>query len=192
MNIIVYCGASPGNESTFEENAVELGQWIVDHNHSLVYGGGNVGLMGTIANTVLKNKGEVIGVMPKFLADREIAHPDLTELVIVDNMSERKNKILSIGDVCVALPGGPGTLEEISEVISWARIGQNERPCILFNKSGYYDLLESFFDNMVDKGFLSATDRQNILFTKTTDDMEAFILSHKPSEIRQYAKQNHH
>lgn len=188
MKIIVYCGASTGNDKVFNDNAIELGKWIAQNNHSLVYGGGNVGLMGTIANTVLENDGEVIGVMPKFLADREISHPGLTELVIVDNMSERKNKILSMGDVCVALPGGPGTLEEIAEVISWSRIGQNNRPCILYNKSGYYDLLAGFFDNMVDKGFLTDYDRNNITFADSLEKLEKSIIEFKPRSIREYEK----
>ncbi|WP_414046698.1 TIGR00730 family Rossman fold protein [Macrococcus equi] len=186
MKIIVYCGASTGNETVFNDNAIELGKWIAENNHALVYGGGHVGLMGTIANTVLENGGEVIGVMPKFLADREISHPGLTELVIVDNMSERKNKILSLGDVCVALPGGPGTLEEIAEVISWSRIGQNDRPCILYNKSGYYDLLAGFFDNMVDKGFLTADDRERIAFVDSIEQIESVITNYRPAEIRKY------
>jgi len=186
LNIIVYCGASKGNETQFDDNAVELGKWIVDNNHSLIYGGGNVGLMGTIANTVLENGGEVIGVMPKFLADREISHPGLSELIIVENMSERKNKMLSIGDACVALPGGPGTLEEISEVISWSRIGENDRPCILYNKSGYYNKLASFFDEMVNKGFLTESDRNNIAFLDSIDNLEKVIREYKPVEIRRY------
>ncbi|WP_414043420.1 TIGR00730 family Rossman fold protein [Macrococcus sp. EM39E] len=188
MNIIVYCGASTGNESQYNDNAIELGKWIAEKNHTLVYGGGNVGLMATIANTVLEFGGKVIGVMPKFLADREISHPGLTELIIVENMSERKNKILSVGDVCVALPGGPGTLEEIAEVISWARIGQNDRPCILYNKSGYYDLLSAFFDNMVEKGFLTEVDRERIAFANSIENMEQVIKEYKPASIREYKK----
>lgn len=186
MNIIVYCGASSGNESQYDDNAIELGKWIAKKNYTLVYGGGNIGLMGTIANTVLEFGGNVIGVMPKFLADREISHPGLTEFIIVENMSERKNKILSIGDVCVALPGGPGTLEEIAEVISWSRIGQNNRPCILYNKSGYYDLLAGFFDNMVEKGFLTVADRERIAFAESLEHMEQVIVDFKPSGVREY------
>ncbi|WP_414052740.1 TIGR00730 family Rossman fold protein [Macrococcus animalis] len=186
MNIIVYCGASTGNESQYNDNAIELGKWIAEKNHTLVYGGGNVGLMATIANTVLEFGGKVIGVMPKFLADREISHPGLTELIIVENMSVRKNKILSIGDVCVALPGGPGTLEEIAEVISWSRIGQNDRPCILYNKSGYYDLLSAFFDNMVEKGFLTEVDRERIAFANSIEHLEREIVDYKPAGVRLY------
>ncbi|UBH22667.1 TIGR00730 family Rossman fold protein [Macrococcus armenti] len=186
MRIIVYCGASEGNQPIYLDNAKQLGEWIANNGHSLVYGGGNVGLMGEVANTVLANDGRVVGVIPKFLADREIAHEGLTDLIVVDNMSERKNKILEVGDVCIALPGGPGTLEEISEVISWARIGQNDRPCIVYNESGYYDLLEAFFDNMVAQGFLSQDDRDNVYFVKNVDALDEVIKNHKKPEIRVY------
>lgn len=188
MRIIVYCGASEGNAPVYLENARTLGKWIADNRHSLVYGGGNVGLMGEVANTVLKYDGRVVGVIPKFLADREIAHNGLTDLIVVDNMSERKNKILEVGDVCIALPGGPGTLEEISEVVSWSRIGQNDRPCILYNESGYYDLLEAFYDNMVDKGFLTQADRDNVYFVKSVEALNEVIDNYSRPAIRIYKK----
>lgn len=113
MNIIVYCGASKGNKKEYENSAIQLGEWIAKNNHTLVFGGGNAGLMGTIANTVIHNNGKTIGVMPTFLQQRELAHDKLDELIIVESMSERKKVILEKGDVCIALPGGPGTLEEI-------------------------------------------------------------------------------
>lgn len=175
MNIIVYCGASLGNKEIYKENAMEIGQWIADHQHGLVYGGGKVGLMGVVADTVLDNGGSVIGVIPEFLAAREISHPGVNDLIIVENMAVRKNKLLSSGDVCIALPGGPGTLEEISEVISWARIGQNDRPCIFYNASGYYDLMAQFFDHMVAEGFLSAHDRKMVYFVKHISELDAVI-----------------
>lgn len=186
MNIIVYCGASTGNDNIYKENAVEVGEWIAAEGHGLVYGGGKVGLMGILADTVLDNGGEVIGVMPEFLNAREISHPRLTDLLIVENMSIRKNELLTKGDVCVALPGGPGTLEEISEVISWARIGQNDRPCIFYNSSGYYDLLEQFFYQMVATGFLTTEDREMIYFVKDTTALEQAIKHYKKPAVRKY------
>ena len=119
MNIIVYCGASKGNQEEYENSAIQLGEWIAKNNHTLIFGGGNAGLMGTLANTVIHNNGKTIGVMPTFLQQRELAHDKLDELIIVESMSERKEIILEKGDVCIALPGGPGTLEEITEVVSW-------------------------------------------------------------------------
>ena len=119
MNVTVYCGATTGNNPEYEKNAVELGKWIAENNHTLVYGGGKAGLMGIIADTVLQLGGEAIGVIPTFLKDRELAHTYLNELIVVNTMSERKDKMFSLGDIYIALPGGAGTLEEITDVISW-------------------------------------------------------------------------
>ena len=118
MNIAVYCAASQSNDSTFDERTEELGNWIAKNNHTLVYGGGNTGLMGVVASAVMQTGGEVIGVMPQFFVEREIAKKDITKLHIVETMSERKNKMIELSEVYIALPGGPGTLEEIAEVVS--------------------------------------------------------------------------
>ena len=135
--------------------------------------------MGVIADTVLENSGEVIGIMPQFLVDREISHKGITEFVIVDDMSERKTQLVDLGDAFIALPGGPGTLEEISQVISWVRVGKKDAPCILMNVNGYYDFLEQYFDKMVEDGFLTKEDRKRTLFTDSIDEMEEFIVNYK-------------
>lgn len=175
MKITVFCGANNGKSELYIKNATELGEWIADNNHTLVYGGGKVGLMGVIADTVLKNNGEVIGIMPQFLVDREISHTGITEFIIVDDMSVRKDKLIDLGDVFIALPGGPGTLEEISQVISWVRVGKKDAPCILMNVEGYYDFLEQYFDKMVEEGFLTREDRVRTLFADSVDEMQEFI-----------------
>lgn len=175
MKITVFCGANNGKSELYIKNATELGEWIADNNHTLVYGGGKVGLMGVIADTVLKNNGEVIGIMPQFLVDREISHTGITEFIIVDDMSVRKDKLVDLGDVFIALPGGPGTLEEISQVISWVRVGKKDAPCILMNVEGYYDFLEQYFDKMVEEGFLTREDRVRTLFADSVDEMQEFI-----------------
>lgn len=179
MKITVFCGANNGKSELYKENAIELGKWIANKNHTLVYGGGKIGLMGVIADTVLENNGEVIGIMPQFLVDREISHTGITEFIIVDDMSVRKEKLVNLGDVFVALPGGPGTLEEISQVISWVRVGKKDAPCILMNVNGYYDFLEQYFDKMVAEGFLTIEDRKNTLFTDNIEEMERFIFNYK-------------
>ena len=179
MKITVFCGANNGRNEAYKENAIELGKWIADNNYTLVYGGGRVGLMGIIADTVLENNSEVIGIMPQFLVDREISHTGITEFIIVDDMSVRKEKLVNLGDVFVALPGGPGTLEEISQVISWVRVGKKDAPCILMNVNGYYDFLEQYFDKMVEEGFLTNEDRQRTLFTASIKEMEEFIANYK-------------
>ena len=179
MRITVFCGANNGKSELYIKNATELGEWIADNNHTLVYGGGKIGLMGVIADTVLENRGEVIGIMPQFLVDREISHTGITEFIIVDDMSVRKAKLIDLGDVFIALPGGPGTLEEISQVISWVRVGKKDAPCILMNVDGYYDFLEQYFDKMVEEGFLTIEDRKNTLFTDNIEEMERFIFNYK-------------
>ena len=179
MRITVFCGANKGKSELYKENAIELGKWIANKNHTLVYGGGKIGLMGVIADTVLENNGEVIGIMPQFLVDREISHDSISEMIVVDDMSERKTRLVDLGDVFIALPGGPGTLEEISQVISWVRVGKKDAPCILMNVNGYYDFLEQYFDKMVEEGFLTNEDRQRTLFTASIKEMEELIANYK-------------
>ncbi|GGP08091.1 LOG family protein [Oceanobacillus neutriphilus] len=186
MNIAVYCGASLGSNQAYQDAAREVGKWIAEKNNTLVYGGGKAGLMGVVADEVLANNGEVIGIIPDFLVERELSHPNLTTLEIVDSMSVRKNRMIALGDCYIALPGGPGTLEEIAEVISWARVGQNQNPCILFNQNGYYDSLARFYDEMVENGFLSEQDRERILFSDSVKEIEVFISSYTPPELRKY------
>lgn len=186
MKVTVYCGASLGHKDIYQTKARELGQWLAHNGHDLVYGGGKIGLMGLIADTVLANGGYAIGVIPSFLRDREIAHSDINELIVVDDMPSRKAKMVELGDTFIALPGGPGTLEEITEVISWSRIGQNDGPCILYNVSGYFDRLQDQYDDMVREGFLSQADRDKILFSDNLVEIEEFIKTYQAPKIRKY------
>ncbi len=186
MNITVYCGANLGTQQIYKETAFKLGKWIANNHHNLVYGGGNVGLMGVIADSVLEENGKVTGIMPTFLKERELAHESLTEFIVVNTMTERKSKMIELGDCYIALPGGLGTLEEISEVVSWSRIGQNNNPCIFLNVDGYYNNLQKFYDNMADEGFLNTDYKDNILFTDDFDEISRFIKSYKAPELRTY------
>lgn len=186
MKITVYCGASEGKQAVYREKTIELAKWMTSKQHYLVYGGGKVGLMGILADTILAKGGQVIGIMPTFLKEREIAHPNLTELIVVPDMPTRKSQMIALGDAFIALPGGPGTLEEITEVISWSRIGQNDGPCILYNVNGYFDHLKQQYDRMVEEGFLSQVDRDKILFSDDLDDIEDFIRTYQAPEVRQY------
>lgn len=186
MNIIVYCGANVGNDPQFRQAASDLGTWIGKNGHGLVYGGGKAGLMGVVADAVLAAGGEAIGVIPLFLENRELAHNGLTDLITVETMDQRKIKMLELGDVCIALPGGAGTLEEIAEAVSWSRIGKNDNPCIFYDQSGYYHHLQAFYDEMVSRDFLSAADREKILFSNSLIDIEAFISSYTPPTLRKY------
>ncbi|EOH98267.1 decarboxylase [Enterococcus haemoperoxidus ATCC BAA-382] len=182
----VYCGASVGNKAIYQEQTKKLGQWMHDNEYDLVYGGGNVGLMGSLADTVIENGGKAIGVMPTFLLERELAHQNITEMHIVNDMHERKRKMIDLADCYLALPGGPGTLEEISEVVSWGRVGEHQNPCIFFNVDGYYDLLAEFFDKMVADGFLTKEDRDKIFFSDDLAEIQQFIEAFTPPAIRQY------
>ena len=142
--------------------------------------------MGVLADAVLENGGQVIGVIPTFLKDRELAHPGLTELHVVETMSERKRKMFELSQAFVALPGGPGTLEEITEMISWSRIGQNPNPCAFYDVNNFYRATRALYDNMVENEFLTQADREKIGFAQTTIELEAFIQAYEPPVIRQY------
>lgn len=182
----VYCGASLGNKTIYQEQTKELGQWMSQNGYDLVYGGGNVGLMGILADTVIEKGGKVIGIMPSFLLERELAHQHITEMHEVRDMHERKRKMIDLADCYLALPGGPGTLEEISEVVSWGRVGEHQNPCIFFNVDGYYDLLADFFDKMVADGFLTQTDREKVFFSDSLEEIQQFIDTYTPPTIRKY------
>lgn len=159
MRIAVYCGSNTGNDPVFARDATLLARELVDQGHGVVYGGGNIGLMGVVADTVLAAGGEVIGVMPSHLTQREIAHQGITELYETTSMHERKAKMIELSDGFVALPGGVGTLEELSEVLSWARIGLHSKPMAVLNTGGYYEPLLSFLDTMVVHGFINQKER---------------------------------
>ncbi|WP_109077574.1 TIGR00730 family Rossman fold protein [Aggregatibacter kilianii] len=186
MNITVYCGAAIGYIEAYRQATVRLGEWIAGNQHTLVYGGGKAGLMGVLADAVLSNGGMVIGVIPEFLQARELAHLGCTEIIIVDSMATRKAKMLALADACIALPGGPGTLEEICEVYSWARIGQNPHPCILFNQNGFYEPLKMMYQSMVTAGFLTQPHFDKLLFSDDLVEIEHFIKTYQVPEIRTY------
>jgi len=146
--VAVYCGSCMGGRAEYRRAAEELGHLLVSRNIGLVYGGGNVGLMGAIAKTVLEDGGEAIGVIPRFLEEEEIVNRDLTELFVVDTMHQRKMKMAELAEGFIALPGGFGTLEEWFEMLTWAQIGHHHKPVALLNVCGYFDpLLE-----MIDRG----------------------------------------
>lgn len=164
-----------GKNPIYKEKSLELADWMAQNDHDLVFGGGKVGLMGAVADSMIAHGRETIGVIPTFLKDREIAHPGLTQLIVVEDMDQRKAKMMELSQAFIALPGGPGTLEEISEVISWVRVGQCHGPCILYNVNGYYDALESLFNHMVQEGFLTKEDRDRTLFSDDIEEITHFI-----------------
>ncbi|MFL9925668.1 TIGR00730 family Rossman fold protein [Herbaspirillum lusitanum] len=155
-SICVYCGSSPGATPAYAEAARRLAQEMVKDNIALVYGGGNVGLMGIIASEVMKLGGEATGVIPKALLDKELGHNGLTRLHIVKDMHERKAMMAELSDGFVAMPGGMGTLEELFEVLTWAQLGFHYKPIALLNVDGFYNNLIAFVDHLVSQRFVSA------------------------------------
>ena len=171
MNITVYCGSRFGEKSVYKDRAIELGHWIAVNGHSLVYGGGNVGLMGTVANTVLKGGAMVYGIIPDFLMEQEKGHDGLYILEVVKSMPERKTRMINLGDAFIALPGGPGTLEEISEIISLRRLNRVDKPCIVYNIDGFYEPLRNLISEMVAAGFLPSEDSSKLVFAESLVDI---------------------
>ena len=163
QSICVFCGSSTGSDSAYTEAARSLGTTLAEADIRLVFGGGHVGLMGEISNAALAAGGDVIGVIPKFLVERELAHEALTDLRIVRSMHERKALMSDLAEAFIALPGGAGTLEEFFEVLTWAQLGEHNKPCGLLNVAGYYDPLLTVFDRMVEAGFLSESNRALLL-----------------------------
>lgn len=153
-SIAIFCGSSSGADPVYVESAKKMAAAIVDRDLRLVYGAGSVGLMGTVADEVLRLGGEVLGVIPQFLVDMEVGHTNLTELVVTETMHERKQVMAEASDGFIAMPGGIGTLEEIIEVFTWTQLGIHNKHCGLYNVQGYYDHLSALLGHMVEERFL--------------------------------------
>lgn len=179
-SICVFCGSRPGTDPAYAEAAGSLGRTLAQRGITLVYGGGHIGLMGVVADAALEAGGEVIGVMPKALVEREIAHHTLTKLRVVGSMHERKALMAGLSDGFIALPGGTGTLEEFFEILTWAQLGEHQKPCGLLNTSGYYDPLLKVFDHMMEKGFVSAEHRKLVLVESVPAAMLSAFARHSP------------
>ena len=160
--ICVFCGSSKGDREAYPQAAAEFGSLLAAHRVGLVYGGASIGLMGAVADAVLQADGDVTGVIPQSLVDKEIAHSGLTQMHIVDTMHERKALMAKLSDAFVALPGGVGTLEELFEMWTWVQIGLHDKPCVLLNVAGYYDELICFLDKMTDSGYLKSSSRSQL------------------------------
>ena len=175
MNITVYLGSAAGNDPKYVKEVIKLGTWIGASGHRLIYGGSRIGLMGELAEAVLQAGGEVIGIEPGFFVRSCLQHDGITELIVTETMAERKAKLIEHGDAYIAFPGGTGTLEEISEVMSQVRLGHNDSPCIILNLDGYYEPLRQMLDTMVEEGFLDAESRNKFLFVADTSGLEEVL-----------------
>lgn len=175
MNITVYLGAFEGNEPSLAEEVKKLGTWIGESGNSLVYGGSKSGLMGKIAESVLEAGGDVTGVEPQFFVDSELQYDEITELIVTENMEERKAKMIELGDAFIAFPGGTGTLEEIAEVISKVSLKQLDAPCILYNLNSYYDSLKELLEHMIKMGLSSKERQEGIYFVENLEQIKDIL-----------------
>jgi uncharacterized protein (TIGR00730 family) len=171
----IFCGANTGNGERYIEIAAQTARRVVEEGFGIVYGGGRVGLMGVIADEALKAGGEVIGVIPEALASREIAHAGLTQLHVVSTMHERKALMADLSDGFIAIPGGYGTMDEFSEMVTWTQLRIHAKPVALLNSDGYYDELLSLFDKMVREGFVNVTNRGIVRSARTIDELLALM-----------------
>ncbi|HLJ56004.1 MAG TPA: TIGR00730 family Rossman fold protein [Chthonomonadaceae bacterium] len=180
-SVCVFCGSSPGAQPAYLDAARAVGTLLADRGHTLVYGGGRVGLMGAVADAALAAGGRVIGVIPASLAAKEVAHGGLSELRVVGSMHERKAQMVDLSDCFLALPGGFGTLEELFEVVTWAQIGIHRKPCGLLSVGGYFDLLLDFADHALDQRFVRPEHR-SLLLTDTDAAvlLDRMALFHSP------------
>ncbi|MBV8255332.1 MAG: TIGR00730 family Rossman fold protein [Chitinophaga sp.] len=180
--IAIYCGSSMGNDNIFREQAMLLGATLAQKGIGLVYGGARVGLMGAVADGALSEGGEVIGVLPHFLQQKELAHVGLTELILTDTMHERKAKMNELCDGAIALPGGFGTMEELYEMLTWGQLGLHNKPVGLLNTNGFYDALISLSVNMSANGFLSDANREMLLHSADIHLLLEKMQQYKPLE----------
>ncbi|MFD1136618.1 TIGR00730 family Rossman fold protein [Paenibacillus urinalis] len=185
-SIAVFCGSNEGSSSIYKESAAQLGKVLAEQQVTLIYGGSNVGLMGAVADAVLEHGGRVIGVLPHFLQAREIAHKGLTELIMVDSMHERKAKMAELADGFIALPGGPGTMEEYFEIFTWGQLGLHQKPCGLLNINGYFNSLVSMFDVMEREQFMQPKYRSMVLTDHTSEGLLQQFADYTAPSVKTY------
>lgn len=180
MKIAVFCGSSRGNDERFAGAASEFGAYMASQGLDLVFGGGKVGLMGVVADAVLAGGGEVYGVIPESLRDRELAHKGLTRLDVVTSMHERKALMADMADAFVALPGGPGTMDEIFEAWTWGQLGYHSKPCAFYNVNGYYDELLAFISKMSGAGFLKPEYADMVIVERRPEALVSALKGYQP------------
>ncbi|MBE9008684.1 TIGR00730 family Rossman fold protein [Pseudanabaenaceae cyanobacterium LEGE 13415] len=187
-SVCVFCGSSMGRNPEYEKAAIELGTAIANRGMALVYGGGNVGLMGVVADAALSAGGEVFGVIPEFLVSKELAHRGLTRLETVETMHDRKARMVELADAFIALPGGYGTLEEFCEVLTWAQLGLHQKPHGLLNIAGYYDPLLQFFDQAVTEKLVRPVHRALVLEATEPEILLDRLSAYEPQNVDKWIK----
>ena len=185
-SLAVFCGSRTGASDIYIEEAKKFGTELAQRKITLIYGGSSVGMMGTVANAIIEARGNVIGVMPKFLDQKERSHKNLSDLIIVDSMHERKAKMNDLADGFIALPGGPGTLEEFFEIFTWAQLGLHQKPLGLLNINHYFDPLVDLFNHMTNERFMEEKHRSMALVDDNAKGLLDQFSHFKPPIIKTY------
>lgn len=185
-SVCVFCGSSEGNAPGYREAAASLGRMLASRGCRVVYGGGSVGLMGVLADAALAAGGEVVGVIPHALAAREVGHPRLTQMHVVNTMHQRKALMAKLSDAFIAMPGGIGTLEELFEIWSWAQLGVHTKPCGLLNVKGYFDQLLAFLDSCLAAGFIPPVVRAIALADTDAERLLDRLRDYAPPSVPQW------
>jgi uncharacterized protein (TIGR00730 family) len=188
MRLCVFCGSSPGSDLSYVESAHALGRTMAEAAIGLVYGGASVGLMGAVADAALEAGGEVIGVIPRALVEKEIAHSGLADLRVVTSMHERKALMAELSDGFVALPGGVGTLEELFEAWTWTQLGYHRKPCAILNVNGFFDGLLSFLDRVSAEGFMKPVHRSMLIVARQPHELLAAIAAYEAPTVAKWIK----
>ncbi len=179
-NISVFCGSNSGNSPIFKEYAYQLGNSLAENNIGLVYGGAKVGLMGAVANGTLEKGGYVTGVLPYFLKEKELAHTQLSEIIYVDTMHQRKAMMYELSDGIISLPGGFGTMDEMFEFLTWGQLSLHKKPTGILNINGYYDNLINFIDTTIESGFVKEEHRNILIISDNIEELISKMKSYEP------------
>ncbi len=181
--IAVYCGSSPGKNPAYKEAAVSLGKILADRNITLVYGGGSVGLMGILARAVVEQGGNVIGVIPKAIAEMEVAYTDLQDLRIVDDMHSRKALMADLADAFIALPGGLGTVEELMEILTWSQLGFHQKPAGILNIAGFFDPMLAFLERLSEEEFIAPEHKSMLMVDNSPEGLLQRFSEYTPPRV---------
>jgi len=184
--LCVFCGSSLGSQGIYREQAELFGRILAENGIRLIYGGGNVGIMGVLADSVLKSGGEVTGVMPKNIVELRIAHEGLTEMLVVDDMHQRKMTMAGLSDAFVALPGGLGTLDELTEILTFNQLRISDKPIGIFNINGYFDPLLAFLDHAVEEKFIREEHRRNMIVDDDPAQLFEKLKAYQPLQIHHW------
>ena len=186
-SICVYCGSSIGNDPAYEQDAIALADILVENKIRLVNGGGSIGLMGVMADAVLRAGGECFGVIPQGLQEKEIAHKSMTELFVVPDMHSRKLKMVNLSDAFIGFPGGFGTMDEVFETLTWSQLHLHLKPIVLYNPMGFYDALIRQADHMASQGFMNATSRKLLMATSDLNSLLPMLVSSTPPTAEKWS-----